>query len=143
MHTLPHVNVSLNFAAGVLLIVGWTLIRRGRVQAHKWTMLSCFGVSVAFLVCYVIYHWQVGGGKRFPTGEGAPPAAIRYAYLAMLASHIVLAAAVPFLAVITIYLGLRDRRAAHRRWARWTFPIWLYVSVTGVLVYLALYQIYA
>jgi putative membrane protein len=135
---LPHVNASLNGAATVLLIVGYVLIKQRREQAHKWTMLSCFAVSVAFLVCYLVYHALVGS-KRFPD---YPPAAIRYTYPAILLTHVVLAAAVPFLAVATIYFGLRDRRQRHVRLARWTFPIWLYVSITGVVVYMMLYQIF-
>ena len=131
---LPTVNAALNFLATVLLLLGFALIKAHREQAHKWVMLSAFGTSVVFLVCYLVYHWQIGGGKRF---EGPP--LVRTAYLAMLLSHIVLAAAVPVLTITTIYLGLKDRRSAHRRLARWTFPIWLYVSVTGVLIYLCLY----
>lgn len=136
---LPHVNASLNALAAVLLVIGYVLIKRRQEQAHKWTMLACFGVSVLFLVCYLLYHAAIGGGKKFPA---YPPSAVRYTYYAMLLTHVVLAAAVPFLAVATIYFGLRDRRAAHRRLARWTFPIWLYVSITGVAVYVVLYQIY-
>ncbi len=135
---LPHVNASLNTIATVLLLVGYVLIKQRREQAHKRTMLSCFGVSVAFLICYLVYH-AVAGSKRFPE---YPPTAIRYTYFAILLTHVVLAAAVPFLAVATIYFGLRDRRQRHVRLARWTFPIWLYVSITGVIVYLMLYQIF-
>ena len=136
---LPHVNASLNALATLLLVLGYVQIKRGREQAHKRTMLACFGVSVLFLVCYLAYHYMIGGGKRFPA---YPPTAVRYTYFAILISHIILAAATPFLAVITIYLGLRDRRTAHRKLARFTFPIWLYVSVTGVVVYAMLYQLY-
>jgi uncharacterized membrane protein YozB (DUF420 family) len=138
VQALPHVNASLNALATVLLIFGYVLIRRRRELAHKRTMLACFVVSVLFLVCYVVYH-AYAGSKRFPD---YPPLAIRYLYYGVLLTHVVLAAAVPFLAVATIYLGLRDRRSAHRRLARWTFPIWLYVSITGVVVYLMLYQLY-
>jgi putative membrane protein len=137
---LPHVNASLNGLATVLLIAGYVLIKRRQEAAHKWTMLACFGVSVLFLCSYLTYHGNIpGGSKRFPPD---PPAAVRYGYYALLASHIVLAAAVPFLAIATIGLGLADRRRAHTRLAWWTFPIWLYVSITGVIVYLLLYQIY-
>jgi putative membrane protein len=137
---LPHINASLNALATVLLIVGYIQIKRRQEIAHKWTMLGCFGVSVVFLACYLTYHFNIpGGSKRFPS---YPPVAIRYGYYGLLLSHVVLAAAVPFLAVITIWLGLANRRAAHTRLAWWTFPIWLYVSVTGVIVYLLLYQIY-
>jgi putative membrane protein len=137
---LPHVNASLNALATVLLIAGYMLIKRRQETAHKWTMLACFGVSVLFLCSYLTYHASIpGGSKRFPS---YPPAAMRYSYYTLLASHIVLAAAVPFLAIATIWLGLADRRRAHTRLAWWTFPIWLYVSITGVIVYLLLYQIY-
>ncbi len=133
---LPHVNAGLNALAGLLLVLGYVLIRRGRVTAHRNTMLAAFGVSAVFLVCYLT-RIALAGNKIFPHEYGE---AIRYAYLALLASHVLLAITVPFLAGATIYLGLRDRRAAHRRIARWTLPIWLYVSATGVLVYLMLYQ---
>jgi uncharacterized membrane protein YozB (DUF420 family) len=133
---LPAVNATLNGIAAVLLVVGWLQIKARRERAHRNTMLSAFGVSVVFLVCYLVYHYHVGSVKF------AGPPAVRKVYLAILASHVVLAAAVPFLAGITIYLGLADRRRAHRRLARWTFPIWLYVSVTGVVIYLMLYHLY-
>jgi putative membrane protein len=138
---LPHINASLNALAAVLLVIGYVLIKRQRVVAHKWTMLSCFGVSVVFLGCYLFYHLVLleGASRKFPT---YPPTAVRYGYYLILLTHVVLAAAVPFLAVITIYLGLKDRRQAHRKLARWTFPIWLYVSVTGVVVYVMLYHLF-
>ena len=137
---LPHVNASLNGLATLLLVVGFVLIKMGKVDAHKWTMLGCFGVSVIFLVCYLTYHGLMEGhSKTFPA---YPASWIRYSYYLMLLSHVVLAAVVPVLAVITIYLGLKDRREAHRKIAKWTFPIWLYVSITGVLVYLCLYQFF-
>lgn len=135
---LPHVNASLNAVATVLLIVGYVLIRRGRERAHARAMLSCFVVSVVFLASYLTYH-AIAGSRRFPE---YPPATARYIYFFILITHVLLAAAVPILAAVTIYLGLRDRRRAHRRWARWTLPIWLYVSITGVLVYVMLYQMY-
>jgi uncharacterized membrane protein YozB (DUF420 family) len=137
---LPHVNASLNALAAVLLVIGWALIKRRKEAAHKWTMLGCFAVSVVFLACYVTYHLNIpGGSKKFPS---YPPIALRYAYYGMLLTHVVLAAAVPFMAVATIYLGLTNQRQRHVRLARWTFPIWLYVSITGVLVYLLLYQLF-
>jgi putative membrane protein len=137
---LPHINAALNALATVLLIAGYILIKRRHETAHKWTMLSCFGVSVVFLACYLTYHFNIpGGSKHFPR---YPPAVVRYSYLGILLTHVLLAAAVPFLAIATIWLGLADRRTAHRRLAWWTFPIWLYVSVTGVIVYLLLYQLY-
>lgn len=103
-------------------------------------MLACFGVSAIFLICYLTYHFNiVGGSKKFPSAE-YPSAA--FVYYPILISHILLAITVPFLAVGTIYLGLAEKRQGHRRLAKWTFPIWLYVSVTGVIVYLMLYQIF-
>lgn len=136
---LPHWNASLNLIALILLLVGIWLIRRRREVAHRRVMIACFATSTLFLVSYLLYHWLVGGGKRFPD---YPPPAIRYIYLSVLATHVVLAATVPFLAIAAIYFGWRDRRAHHRRVVRWAFPIWVYVSVTGVVVYLMLYQIY-
>lgn len=125
----------------MLLVVGFVFIKQRRELAHKRTMLACFGVSFVFLLSYLFYHFVVKDGSptRFP--QSAPKPA-RFTYLAVLLTHTILAAAVPFLATITIYLGLKDRRRAHRRLARWTFPIWLYVSITGVIVYLMLYQMY-
>lgn len=135
---LPHVNASLNALATVLLLTGLALIKAGRTQAHKRTMLACFLVSVLFLACYGVYHWSRPSTK-FPA---YPPPVIRYTYYGVLLTHVVLAAAVPPLAIVTIVLGLRDQRVRHRHLARWTFPIWLYVSVTGVIVYLMLYQVF-
>jgi putative membrane protein len=137
---LPHLNAALNTLATVLLVAGYVLIKRRQETAHKWTMLACFGVSVVFLACYLTYHFNIpGGSKEFPT---YPPAAVRYVYYGILPTHVLLAATVPFLAIATIWLGLTDRRRWHRKLARWTFPIWLYVSITGVIVYLMLYQLY-
>lgn len=135
---LPAVNAALNAAATVLLVIGYALIKQRRETAHRNAMLAAFGVSVAFLASYLTYHFSPGNAmKKF---AGPPP--ISYVYYAILASHIILAAAVPFLALATIYFGLRDRRERHRRLARWTFPIWLYVSVTGVVIYAMLYHLY-
>ena len=138
VETLPHLNAALNALATVLLITGYVQIKRRQEAAHKWTMLACFGVSILFLTSYVIYHVNIGR-KLFPT---YPPLPIQYLYKGILLSHVILAATVPFLAVATIWLGLADRRRWHRKLAWWTFPIWLYVSVTGVIVYLMLYQLY-
>lgn len=138
VHILPHINASLNALATVLLVVGLVLIKQRREQAHKWTMLACFGVSCVFLVCYLTYHY-FAGSKRFPEYPGP---LVRGVYFTILLTHVVLAAAVPFLAIATIYSGLKDYRRAHLKLAKWTFPIWLYVSVTGVVVYLMLYQLY-
>jgi uncharacterized membrane protein YozB (DUF420 family) len=133
---LPAVNATLNAIAAMLLVTGFALIRSGRVQAHKTVMLTAFGVSIAFLVCYLVYHYHVGS-VRF---EGPP--GVRMVYLAILFTHVVLAAAVPVLAVVTIFFGLTNRFSKHRAIARWTFPIWLYVSVTGVVIYVMLYHLY-
>lgn len=132
---LPTVNAALNAIAAVLLVWGYTLIRRKRVQTHRKVMTAAFATSCVFLVCYLIYHFQAGV-VRFPrTG------AIRTVYLSILGTHTVLAAAVPVLAIITLRRGLTARYDKHRRIAHWTLPIWLYVSVTGVVVYLMLYHL--
>jgi uncharacterized membrane protein YozB (DUF420 family) len=136
LHYLPTVNATLNATATVLLVSGYVLIKRRRETAHKRVMLTAFGVSIAFLTCYLIYHFNVGS-VRF---QG--PADVRTVYYIILISHILLAVTVPVLAGVTIYLGYRDRRERHVRWAKWTFPIWLYVSVTGVVIYVMLYHLY-
>ena len=136
---LPDLNAVLNSTATVLLIVGYILIRQRREQAHKRVMLTAFGVSIAFLISYLAYHvWPFGKQNTKFLGQGW----VRPVYLTILITHIILAAAVPVLALVTIVLGYKDRRAAHRRWARWTLPIWLYVSVTGVIIYVMLYHLY-
>ena len=134
VHDLPTVNAALNATAAVLLVWGYLLIRRKRVQMHRKVMLTAFATSSLFLICYIVYHAQVGS-VRFP-GTGA----IRTVYLSILGTHTLLAATVPVLAVITLNRGLRGRFDKHRKIARWTLPIWLYVSVTGVVVYLMLYH---
>jgi len=133
---LAAVNASLNGTAAVLLVTGYVLIKRRRERAHTLTMLAAFAVSIVFLACYLM-RISLAGSKPF-LGQGA----VRPLYFAILISHVVLAALVPVLAGSTIYLGLRDRRASHRRIAQWTFPIWLYVSVTGVVIYVMLYHLY-
>lgn len=132
---LPDINASLNLLATLLLIVGLILIKRGHVRAHRNMMLAAFAVSCAFLACYVA-HKAIHGDTPFPRQQYP---ALAVPYYILLASHVLLAITVPFLAITTIVLGLRDRRESHRRWAKITFPVWLYVSVTGVLVYLVLY----
>lgn len=140
---LPHVNVSLNSLATLLLILGFVLIKLRREQAHKKVMLTALIVSAIFLASYLTYHFNIeGGSKKFPTDTSVAPLAVRYAYYALLASHVILAMTVPFLALGSVYLGWKDRRAAHKKLSKWTWPIWLYVSITGVIVYLMLYQIY-
>ena len=133
---LPAVNAALNGIAALLLGTGYLLIRRGRIRQHRAVMISAFGVSALFLLSYVIYHANVGS-RPFP-GQGP----IRLVYFAILLTHVVLAAATLPLALITLSRGLRARFDRHVRIARWTLPIWLYVSVTGVIVYLMLYQMY-
>ena len=134
--SLAPLNAVLNSVAALLLLAGFVQIRRGRVRAHRACMIAAFAVSVIFLASYLAYHYRVGD-VRF-AGQGW----IRPAYFAMLISHIALAAAIVPLAIITLARGLRGRFDAHRRLAVWTWPIWMYVSVTGVLVYLMVYRIY-
>lgn len=132
--SLPLVNASLNSLATLLLLAGFVLIKSGKVTAHKSAMLSAFAVSIAFLGCYLVYHY-FAGSKTFE-GSGV----MRPVYFMILISHILLAAAVPFLAVMTIRRGFRGEWDRHKRLARITFPIWLYVSVTGVIIYGMLYH---
>lgn len=134
VHDLPAVNATLNATAGVLLLIGFALIRAGRRQQHRAVMLAAFTASSLFLITYVVYHAQVGS-VRF-TREGF----VRPLYYAILITHVTLAATVLPLSIVTLTRGLNGRFREHRRIARWTFPIWLYVSVTGVLVYVLLYQ---
>jgi uncharacterized membrane protein YozB (DUF420 family) len=134
VHDLPVVDATLNATAAVLLVWGYILIRRRKIAAHRRVMLAAFATSSVFLVCYLIYHFNVGS-VRFPH-EGA----IRTVYLSILATHTALAATVPPLAIVTLSRGLRERYDRHRKIARWALPIWLYVSVTGVVVYLMLYR---
>jgi protein SCO1/2/putative membrane protein len=129
------VNAVLNATAAVLLVWGYTLIRRKRIAQHRKVMQTAFVVSCLFLVCYLVYHYQVGSVRFQKTG------AIKTLYLGILGTHTLLAAAVPVLAIITLRRGLSARYDKHRRIARWTLPIWLYVSVTGVVVYLMLYHL--
>jgi uncharacterized membrane protein YozB (DUF420 family) len=136
IHPLATTNAALNALATVLLVVGYVLIKRRRETAHKWVMLAAFTTSIVFLVCYLIYHARVGSVPF--QGQGV----VRPIYFTILLTHVLLAATVPVLASITIYRGLRDQRQSHRRIARWTYPIWLYVSVTGVIIYALLYHIF-
>jgi putative membrane protein len=134
VHDLPAVNASLNALSGILLLIGYALIRARRIDTHRKVMLAAFATSSLFLVCYVVYHAQVGS-VRFTR-----PGFVRLLYYTILITHVTLAAAVLPLAIVTLSRGLKARFARHRAIARWTFPIWLYVSVTGVLVYVLLYQ---
>ena len=135
-HDLPSVNATLNAIAALLLVWGYTLIRRKRIQTHRKVMLAAFITSSLFLICYIVYHVQTGAQSTRFMKTGA----VRMAYFTLLTSHTVLAAAVPVLAIITLSRGLGGRYDKHRKIARWTLPIWLYVSVTGVIVYLMLYH---
>ena len=132
---LPAVNATLNATAGVLLVAAYVAIRRRNIAAHRALMLAAVGVSTIFLACYLIYHFNVGSVRFAHQGP------IRAVYLAILLTHTVLAASVPVLVAITLNHALRTRFDKHRRIARWTLPIWLYVSVTGVVVYWMLYRL--
>jgi uncharacterized membrane protein YozB (DUF420 family) len=134
VHDLPAVNASLNATAGILLLIGYVLVRSGRREQHRRVMIAAFVASSLFLVSYLVYHAQVGS-VRF-TRQGF----VRPLYFTILISHVTLAAAVLPLAIVTLSRGLAAKYPKHRAIARWTFPIWLYVSVTGVLVYVLLYQ---
>jgi uncharacterized membrane protein YozB (DUF420 family) len=133
----PALNATLNATSAVLLSTGYAMIRRGRVLAHKTCMGLAFACSTAFLVSYVIYHVRVGSVPF--RGHGW----IRPVYFALLISHVVLAAAILPLAVVTLSRALREQFDRHKRIARWTLPLWLYVSVTGVVIYFLLYHLYA
>jgi uncharacterized membrane protein YozB (DUF420 family) len=134
VHSLPAVNATLNAVSGVLLLIGYALIRAGRRDQHRLVMIIAFITSSLFLACYLVYHAQVGSVPFLRHGF------VRPLYFTILITHVTLAATVPPLAIVTLSRGLRGRYPKHRAIARWTFPIWLYVSVTGVLVYVLLYQ---
>ena len=132
---LPALNATLNATSACLLTIGWRLIRARKVAAHKACMLAAFATSTVFLVSYLIYHYRVGSVPYAGTGW------IRPVYYIILLTHVVLAATVLPLALVTIYRAARGEFEKHRRIARWTLPIWLYVSVTGVIIYVMLYGI--
>jgi uncharacterized membrane protein YozB (DUF420 family) len=135
VHPLATTNAALNSLAAVLLVAGWMFIKRGNVRAHRAAMVAAFVTSAVFLACYLTYHYLVG---HVPfRGQGA----IRPVYFAILISHILLAVAVPVLALRMFFLAWKGRWEAHRRLGRWTMPIWLYVSVTGVVIYAMLYHL--
>ena len=131
---LPTVNAILNAVSGVFLLVGYILIRRRQINAHRNAMLGAFASSTLFLISYLVYHAHAG--SRPFTGQGA----IRYVYFAILISHVTLAAVILPMAITTLSRGLRGKYTDHKRIAKWTFPTWMYVSVTGVIVYVMLYQ---
>ncbi len=131
----PHLNASLNASSALLLLTGWALIKNGRREAHRWAMLGAFACSAAFLACYLYYHFQVGSVRFQKTGP------IRTFYFTLLLTHTVLAVAVLPLILRALFLAAKGRFEEHRRAARWAFPVWLYVSVTGVAVYWMLYRL--
>ena len=132
----PPLNASLNALSGICLLIGYVLIRQKRIQLHKRFMLAACTSSVLFLICYVTYHTIRGGVVTKFAGTGF----WRTFYLSMLTSHTILAVVILPLAILSVYNGLKMRVPQHRRVARWTFPLWMYVSVTGVLVYFFLYH---
>jgi uncharacterized membrane protein YozB (DUF420 family) len=142
LQIFPHVNAALNATSGVLLLCGFVFIMRTDVHKHRFCMLSASIVSALFLVCYVTYHtlrtYYLGLGPTKFTGEGI----VRPIYLTILTSHTILAALVTPFVLLTLWRGLKGNFDAHKRIARLVFPVWLYVSVTGVVVYVMLYQLY-
>ena len=134
--TLPAVNAALNATSGIFLFTGYVLIKKRRINAHRNAMLAAFASSTLFLTSYLVYHYHAGS-RPFP-GTGA----IRLVYFAILISHVLLAITILPLAISTLTKGLRGQYTRHKRVARWTFPLWMYVSVTGVVVYVMLYQMY-
>jgi len=135
IHPLATVNAVLNSAAAVLLVAGWVFIRWGRWRAHRAAMVAAFATSAIFLVSYLVYHYLEGSRKY------AGPESLRFVYYTILLTHVVLAAAVPVLALRMFFLAWRGRWEAHRRLGRVTMPVWLYVSVTGVVIYAMLYHL--
>jgi putative membrane protein len=133
---LPALNAILNATAAVFLSAGYMQIRRGRIEVHKRFMLAALTTSALFLISYVVYHANTGS-RPFP-GDGG----VRLVYFTILITHVVLAAVILPLALITVSRGLRAQYDRHVRIARWTLPLWIYVSVTGVVIYLMLYQMY-
>ncbi|MEL7266247.1 MAG: DUF420 domain-containing protein [Planctomycetota bacterium] len=144
---LPHATAFLNALATVLLITALVMVRAGRIRAHRNVMLTAIAVSALFLLLYLLHKfalYETTGtpNKRFPTDTSIAPLWARYTYYGILLTHLVLAITVPFLAIWAMVLGLRGKREKHRRVVRYAFPIWMYVSVTGVMVYLMLYQFF-
>ena len=135
---LPTLNALLNATTGILIVTGFLLIRRGRVKAHRACLIGAVTTASLFLISYLVYHVGFGAGVTRFTGTGW----VRPLYFTILISHTMLAATIVPFVVITLRRGLRGDFSRHRRIARWTFPMWLYVSVTGVIVYLMLYHVY-
>ena len=136
-HPLATTNAVLNSVAALLLVVGWVAILLGNWRAHRAAMVAAFATSAVFLVCYVVYHWLEGSRKY------AGPESLRSVYYVILVTHVLLAVTVPVLAVRMFFLAWKGRWEAHRRLGRVAMPIWLYVSVTGVVIYLMLYHLHA
>lgn len=132
---LPALNATLNATSAVLLATGWVLIKRGHWTAHRAVMIAAFSTSVVFLISYLTYHAHVGS-VRF-----TKPGAIRTVYFTILLTHTILAVVIVPMVLVTLSRGLSKRFDRHRAIARWTFPLWMYVSVTGVVVYLMLYRL--
>jgi uncharacterized membrane protein YozB (DUF420 family) len=132
---LPAVNATLNATSAILLCIGWILIKRGRWTAHRAVMIAAFCTSVLFLISYLTYHAQVGSVRFTKSG------AIRTVYFTILLTHTILAVTIVPLVLVTLSRGLSKRFDRHRAIARWTLPLWMYVSVTGVVVYLMLYRL--
>ncbi|SDK39387.1 putative membrane protein [Catalinimonas alkaloidigena] len=147
---LPHLNAVLNSATALLLIAGYLFIRKHRIRQHQTMMISAFVLSSLFLVSYVVYHFQAPSTHFGDTNadgvvdavEAAAVGGVRYAYLILLLTHIVLAAVIVPFVLLSIYFGWTDQRQRHRKVSRWTFPMWLYVAVTGVIVYLMISPYY-
>ncbi|HXN87276.1 MAG TPA: DUF420 domain-containing protein [Candidatus Binataceae bacterium] len=136
IYSLAPLNAILNTSAAVLLLAGFYFIKKKRIRAHRACMISAVCVSAAFLTSYLIFHYEVG--DILFTGQGW----VRPLYFLILIPHVTLAIVIVPLALTTLYFGLRGRFASHRRIARWTWPLWMFVSVSGVVVYLMLYQLY-
>lgn len=142
---LPHATATLNACATVLLVIGLIHIRRGRARQHRNMMLSALGVSAVFLLLYLLHkvalHEVTGSfNKRFPTDPEVVPTAARYTYYGILGTHLLLAMTVPYLALRAVYLAIKGRIVAHKKLVKIAYPVWMYVSVTGVLVYAMLYH---
>ena len=137
LHDLPAVNASLNGLSAVLLGFGYYFMRQKRIEAHRNCMIAAFVTSTIFLACYLTYHFVVHSITHF-----TDPAWFRPYYLALLASHTILAVVIVPLIFMSLSRGLKQKVEAHKKIARWTWPLWMYVSVTGVMVYLILYQIF-
>lgn len=136
LHDLPAVNAALNFTSTVLLTLGWVFIKQGRKAAHRNCMVAAFCTSSLFLACYLYYHFHVGRTVF------RDPAWFRPCYLVLLFTHTILAGAIVPMILLTVHRALKERFELHKKIARWTWPLWMYVSVTGVVIYFLLYQIF-